>query len=311
MYDLPPLNGLRAFESAARHLSFAKAAEEMRVTPAAVSYQIRTLEDRLGTKLFRRLNRAIILTDAGAMLFPGVKASFEGLDRAVARIETSARPDNVVTVTISPHMAAKWLVPRLSRFIDRHSEIDLRIAASNTSVDLKTDKADVAIRWNLGDNRGLIADKLMNEAVTPMCSPSLLDGASPIRTPADLLNHTLIHDETLMRHWPDVPAWTKWLDLAGVPHPHESAGLRFDHADHCLDAALEGSGVVLGRRAMASRDLEQGRLVAPFELDLAFRGGIFSVTTERKSKNPNVQAFRTWLREQAAETPMGVPFPAS
>lgn len=311
MYDLPPLNGLRAFESAARNLSFAKAAEELNVTPAAVSYQIRTLEDQLGTKLFRRLNRAIILTDAGAILFPGVKASFEGLDRAVARIEKSIQPDNIVTVTISPHMAAKWLVPRLSRFIDRYPEIDLRIAASNISVDLKTDKADVAIRWNLGDNAGLIAEKLMNEAVTPMCSPELLNGAAPIRTPSDLLRHTLIHDDTLVRHWPDAPAWTKWLELADVPHLPESAGLHFDHADHCLDAAIEGSGVVMGRRAMASRDLEQGRLVAPFEIDLPFRGGIFSITTEQKSKNPNVQAFRSWLREEAAETPMGIPLNGS
>ena len=132
MYDLPPLNGLRAFEAAARNLSFAKAAEELGVTPAAVSYQIRSLEARLGAKLFRRLNRAIVLTEAGAVMYPGVKASFEGLDRAVARIDRPARTDRVVTVTISPHMAAKWLVPRLSRFIDRHPDIDLRIAASNT-----------------------------------------------------------------------------------------------------------------------------------------------------------------------------------
>ena len=172
MYDLPPLNGLRAFEAAARNLSFAKAAEELHVTPAAISYQIRSLENTLKVKLFRRLNRAIVLTEAGALMYPGVKNSFEGLRRAVDRIEDSARTDNVVIATISPHMAAKWLVPRLTLFIERHPEIDLRIAASNTTVDLTTDKADIAIRYILGNNDGLVAEKLMDEAVTQMCSPA-------------------------------------------------------------------------------------------------------------------------------------------
>lgn len=304
MYDLPPLNGLRAFEAAARLLSFAKAAEELGVTPAAVSYQIRSLEDRLGTRLFRRLNRAIALTDVGALIFPDVKSGFEGLQRAVARIEKPLPSDRVVTVTISPHMAAKWLVPRLSGFIDRHPEIDLRIAASNFTVDLATNRADVAIRWNLGDNKGLIAEKLMNEALTPMCSPELFRGDPPISAPADLLRHTLIHDDTLARHWPEISAWSKWLALAGLPEPAASAGIHFDHSDHCLDAAIAGSGVVLGRKAMASRDLELGRLVAPFDLELPFRGGIYSVTTTRKAANPDVQAFRQWLREEAARSPM-------
>ena len=307
MYDLPPLNGLRAFEAAARNLSFAKAAEELHVTPAAISYQIRSLEDKLKVKLFRRLNRAIILTEAGALMYPGVKSSFEGLRRAVDRIEIPARTDNVVIATISPHMAAKWLVPRLTLFIERHPEIDLRIAASNTTVDLTTDKADIAIRYNLGDNDGLVAEKLMDEAVTPMCSPALLDGDQPLRTPADLRHHTLIHDETLVRHWPGSSGWSEWLTLAGSPDLDINTGLHFDHSDHGVDAAIAGSGVVLGRRSMASRDLEQGRLIAPFDLDLPFRGGIYSVTTRAKAANPNVQAFRTWLREEATKMQMAAP----
>ncbi|MBT4907622.1 MAG: transcriptional regulator GcvA [Rhodospirillaceae bacterium] len=307
MYDLPPLNGLRAFEAAARNLSFAKAAEELHVTPAAVSYQVRALETKLGVKLFRRLNRAVVLTDAGAQMFPGVRSSFEGLHRTVARVGSVARSDRVVTATISPHMAAKWLVPRLTSFIERHPDIDLRIAASNTVVDLDTDRADVAIRYNLGNNAGLVAEKLMDEAVTPMCVPELLDGSHPIRIPADLRHHTLIHDDTLSRHWPDAPAWSKWLTLAHQPLRDEDAGLHFDHSDHCMDAALMGSGVMLGRRAMASRDIELGRLVAPFELDLPFEGGIYSVTTQEKASNPDVAAFRDWLREEAAAMRMGLP----
>lgn len=310
MYDLPPLNGLRAFEAAARNLSFAMAAAELHVTPAAVSYQIRALEQKLEVKLFRRLNRAVVLTDAGAMMYPGVRTSFEGLHRAVDRIGRSSRTDRVVTVTISPHMAAKWLVPRLARFIERHPDIDLRIAASNTTVDLNTDSADIAIRYNLGNNPGLVAEKLMDEAVTPMCSPELRDGNPPLRLLADLRHHTLIHDETLRRHWPGSTGWSEWLALAGLPEPETGAGLRFDHSDHCLDAAIEGSGVVLGRRAMASRDIEQGRLVVPFDLELPFRGGIYSVTTEDKAENPDVQAFRLWLREEAGRTPLGVPLVA-
>ncbi|MDA0786521.1 MAG: transcriptional regulator GcvA [Proteobacteria bacterium] len=306
MYELPPLNGLRAFEAAARNLSFAKAAEELHVTPAAVSYQIRALETKLGVKLFRRLNRAVVLTDAGAQIFPGVRSSFEGLHRTVARVAASAVSDRVVTATISPHFAAKWLVPRLASFIDRHPDIDLRIAASNTVVDLATDRADVAIRYNLGDNAGLVAEKLMDEAVTPMCNPELLTGAHPIRSPADLRHHTLIHDDTLSRHWPDALAWAKWLALAGEPERDVSAGLHFDHSDHCMDAALQGSGVILGRRAMGSRDIELGRLVAPFDLHLPFEGGIYSVTTPEKANNPDVAAFRDWLREEAAAMRLGL-----
>ncbi len=272
-----------------------------------MSYQIRALETKLGVKLFRRLNRAVVLTDAGAKIFPGVRSSFEGLHRAVARAGTSAMSDRVVTATISPHFAAKWLVPRLTGFIERHPDIDLRIAASNTVVDLDTDRADVAIRYNLGNNAGFVAEKLMDEAVTPMCTPELLGGPHPIRTPADLRHHTLIHDDTLSRHWPDVPAWSKWLSLAGEPERDASAGLHFDHADHCMDAALQGSGIILGRRAMASRDIELGRLVAPFDLHLPFEGGMYSVTTEEKATNPDVAAFRDWLREEAAAMRTGLP----
>jgi LysR family transcriptional regulator, glycine cleavage system transcriptional activator len=305
MYDLPPLNGLRAFEAAARHLSFAGAAEELHVTPAAVSYQIRNLEAQLGVKLFRRLNRAIVLTDAGALALPGIRSGFEEMHRAIGRIGRQKKTDRVVTATMAPHFAAKWLAPRLARFIERHPEIDLRISASMVTVDLATDRADVAIRYTLGNNAGLVADKLMNEAATPMCRPELLDGDPPLRTPADLRHHTLIHYGPLSPLWPEVPGWPDWLALAGLANFDASAGLHFDHVDHCLDAAIDGSGVVLGRRAIANRDLEQGRLVAPFDLDLPFPGSIYSVTTEEKAANPDVRAFREWLREEAAKTPMG------
>lgn len=307
MYNLPPLNGLRAFEAAARHLSFAKAAEELSVTPGAVSHQIRTLEDQLGIKLFRRLNRAIVLTEAGALAFPGVRDGFEVLQRAVGHIGRRARTDRIVVVTVAPSFASKWLTPRLTNFVDRHPEIDLRISANVFSIDLDTDQADVAIRYNLGNNEGLVADKLMDEAATPMCYPDLLDGDPPLNRPADLARHTLIHDDSLLRYWPDTPGWSKWLALEGLPDLEARGGLHFNHADHCMDAAIAGSGIVLGRRAIASRDLEQGRLVAPFDLDIPFPGSFYSVTTPRKANNPDVKAFRDWIREEASQTPMGAP----
>ena len=301
MHDLPSLNGLQAFEAAARHLSFAKAADELHVTPAAVSYQIRALEEQLGVKLFRRLNRAIVLTEPGALAFPGVKGGFEELRRAIKHLTTLSRSDRVVVVTVAPAFASKWLVPRLARFIGRHPEIDLRIGANVSTVDLATDQADVAVRYNLGDNKGLVADKLLDDCATPMCRPELLYGDPPLKTPADLANHTLIHDESLSRVWPNTPGWTKWLALAGLADLDASAGPHFDHADHCIDAAVAGSGVVLGRRSIANRDLELGNLVAPFDLELLFPGSIYCVTTVAKANNPNVRAFREWLLEEAVK----------
>lgn len=307
MYDLPPLNGLRAFEAVARHLSFARAAEELHVTPAAVSYQIRALEDRLGVKLFRRLNRAIVLTEAGALALPGVRSGFEELHRAVGRIRKHVRSERVVLVTVSPAFAAKWLAPRLAGFIERHPEIDLRIGANMATVDLPVDEADIAVRYTIGDNEGLVAHKLMNEAATPMCRPELLDGDPPLRKPEDLARHTLIHDDALLRFWPGAPAWPQWLELAGLPHLDVGAGPHFNHTDHCIEAAIMGSGVILGRRSLASRDIELGRLVAPFDTDLPFPGAIYIVTTPEKAENPDVVAFRDWMREEAAATPMGIP----
>lgn len=305
MYDLPPLNGLRAFEAVARNLSFAKAAEELHVTPAAVSHRVRGLEDQLGVKLFRRLNRAIVLTDAGALAFPEIRGSFEGLHRAVSRIGSRALTDRVVVVSVTPSFAAKWLAPRLARFIERHPKIDLRVSANMFTVNLATDQADVAVRYNLGNNDGLVADKLMNEAATPMCRPELIDGDPPLRKPADLACHTLIHDDSLLGFRANPPGWLTWLTLAGLTDLDASVGPHFDHTDHCIEAAIEGSGVILGRRAIAGRDLELGRLAIPFDLDIAFPGGIYSVTTEEKAGNPNVRAFREWLRDEAARTPMG------
>jgi LysR family transcriptional regulator, glycine cleavage system transcriptional activator len=305
MDDLPSLNGLRAFEAAARHLSFARAAEELHVSPAAVSHQIRTLEDQLGVQLFRRLNRAVVLTEAGALAFPGIRGGFEELRRALRQLDKRAGGERVVVVTVAPAFASKWLVPRLAAFIARYPEIDLRIGTTMATVDLASGQADVAVRYNLGNNDGLVSDKLLDEVATPMCRPELLDGSPPLQKPADLANHTLIHDDSLARVWPGTPGWTKWLARAGLPDLNASGGPHFEHSDHCIDAAIAGSGVVLGRKTMARRDLELGYLVAPFDIDIPFPGSMYSVTTLEKASNPNVRAFRDWLLAEAVEADLG------
>jgi LysR family glycine cleavage system transcriptional activator len=195
MTRLPPLNALRAFEAAARHLSFNAAAEELNVTPAAISHQIKALEADLGVKLFRRLNRAVRLTDAGQACVPGLRDGFERIAEAVAR---ARQGDSVglLTVTASPAVASKWLVPRLERFRARHPAIDLRIDASMRLVDLVREDVHVGLRYGAGKYPGLHTEQLVRSEVFPVCSPDLLKGKHPLRTPEDLRHHTLIHDET-------------------------------------------------------------------------------------------------------------------
>src|SRR5690349_11702865 len=214
MARLPPLNALRAFDAAARHLSFAEAAEELHVTPAAISHQIKALEDDLGVKLFRRLNRAVRLTDAGQACLPGLRDGFERIAEAVARARQGDSV-GVLTVTSSPAVAAKWLVPRLERFRERHPGIDLRIDASMRMVDLAREDVHVGLRYGAGKYPGLHTEQLLRSQVFPVCAPALLKGKYPLRKPEDLRHHTLIHDETIPLD-PSGPDWTMWLRAAGI-----------------------------------------------------------------------------------------------
>src|SRR4051794_36642926 len=193
MARLPPLNSLRAFEAAARHLSFAEAAAELHVTPAAISHQIKALEADLGVKLFRRFNRAVRLTDAGQACLPGLRDGFERIAEAVARARQGDSV-GVLTVTASPAIAAKWLVPRLERFRERHPSIDLRIDASMRLVDFTREDVHVGLRYGGGKYPGLHTELLLRSEVFPVCAPALLKGKHPLREPEDLRHHTLIHD---------------------------------------------------------------------------------------------------------------------
>ena len=287
---LPSLNGLRAFEAAARHLSFTLAAAELNVTQAAISHQIKRLEEQLNVALFVRRNRTLLLTRAAEDYLPAVRAAFDDLRRATERLVRPER-QKVLTVSTISSLAAKWLVPRLIHFHEAHPEIEVRISTTMRSVDLRGEGIDLAIRWGKGQWPGLRADWLMREAWFPVCSPALLAGPTPLETPADLARHTLIHVE----HYRE--AWPLWLAAAGAPLAiAERRGLTFDLVMVALQAAIDGAGVALSGTSFVEIDLAAGRLVRPFELALPHKEGAFYVVTpEERAEEPSVRIFRDWL----------------
>ncbi|WP_428696644.1 transcriptional regulator GcvA [Stappia sp.] len=294
-YNIPAMNALRVFEAVARHMSFQQAADELHLTPSALSYQIRTLEDQLGQPLFVRGNRAISLTPGGRKLLPAVEDALERIVEGISAI--SASPDNNrLIVSSGPAFAAKWLAPKLRRFVDAHPDIELLVSANLRNVDFARDDADVGIRFGLGDYPGLEVEPLVDEAALPLCAPEL---AARLKTPADLASVTLLHDDSI-RHLADAPNWSRWLALAGEAGVDASKGLRFTHADHGLDAAIEGAGVVLGRRSLSEADIRHGRLVAPFGLELPIRPRFYLVGPPTAFRLRKVIAFRDWLRSEIA-----------
>ena len=301
---LPPLISLRAFEVVARRQSLVKAAEELFVTPAAVSHQIRSLEAHLGQPLFHRSGRSLVLTEAGQACLPGIRDGFEMLSHAISQIE-SLGETGVVTVSVAPSFAVKWLVPRLDRFQDQHKAIDVRVAASNQLANFTSDNVDVAIRYGSGRYPDLVVERLLPEAIFPVCSPALL-ARTPIATPADLHRQTLIHDDS-----PDddqsCPTWQMWLRAAGISDVDWNRGPRFTLSSLVLEAALHGKGVALAKATLAEADLRSGRLVRLFgdatetQIDFAY----YLVGPERKFALPKVKAFVDWLKQEAAQQGAG------
>jgi LysR family glycine cleavage system transcriptional activator len=295
---MPPLNALKAFEATARHLSFTKAAAELHVTPAALSHQIRGLEDLLGLKLFFRRARAIELTDAARLIYPGIQTGFEALRQAVERLEPS-RQDRVLVVSATPGLTAKWLAPRLYRFLAKHPDIDTRISASSAYVNFAAEGVDVGIRLSSGNHPDLYVEKLSDEWLLPLCSPRLLEGAHPLRSPKDLVHFTLIQVDL-----PGVvPTWSDWFQMAGVDGIDSTRGLRLNVADHALDAASESAGVVLAYKVVASRDIGLGRLVVPFGPEIPLPGrSYFFVCQKGHEKRAPVKAFRDWVFAEITDT---------
>ena len=294
---LPPLSALRAFEAAARHMSFSKAADELHVTPAAVSHQIHALEQDLGVTLFHRMNRAIELTASGRVLVPGLTEAFASIQSSVRRLRAH-NDTGTLTVTASPSFAAKWLVLRLHRFQEQHPEIDVRISATDAVVDLTKGDFDIAIRYGAGRYPGLEVELLLKNEVFPACSPQLLAKGLPLRAPQDLPAHALIHDQAIEPD-PLVPTWSMWLKAAGVDKIPPATGLSFNNMHLALDAAVAGHGVVLAQSTIAAADLAAGRLVRLFSLALPDQFAYYIVTVPGALERPKVRAFRDWLRCEA------------
>ena len=284
---LPPLNALRAFEAAARHLSFTRAAEELFVTQAAISHQVKALEVWLGQPLFRRKNRNLYLTEAGQSYFGPLGMAFDEIDKATARLN-ALDSSGTLTVSVLPSIAAKWLVPRMRGFREKYPEIDVRLSPSTQLTDFSREAVDVVLRYGRGEWLGMRSDQFLTEDIFPVCSPELLNGKNPLNTPEDLKLHTLLHDD--MRE-----TWRIWLLAAGVEGVDPDRGPGYNLSALVIDAAVAGQGIALARSALISDDLASGRLVKPFELGLPAEYAYYMVYPARALDHPKVRAFRDWV----------------
>lgn len=311
--QLPPLNALRAFEAVARHLSFTKAAEELSVTRAAISHQIKYLEDYLGFALIERKNRAIVLSPQAEAALPQLREGFNNLAEAV-RLMRSATPTLSITVCTAPSFASKWLIPRLPRFSRQHPEIDMQINSNAMLVDadlqqgagaidsfFRQNQVDVVISFATGSHAGEDAEKLFPVSAVPVCSPALVGNAHPhpLLTPQDLAFHALLHDDT---NYVGHPTWAKWLQLHGVEGVNANRGLHFNHVSLALDAAVDGQGVLLSLKPLAQSEIDAGRLCVPFDLLMPLEHAYYIVRPQKAGEGGNQQAcdaFVEWLREEA------------
>ncbi len=308
MPQLPPLNSLRVLESAARNLSFSKAADELFVTKAAVSHQIKALEEYLGFPLFERMNRSIKLTEAAELALPKLREGFENLTEAVTLMQRHTEHASV-NVCMAPSFAAKWLVPRLHKFSGAHPDIDMqitgddtlitsRVSSSNMSEWFRGDNIDVIIRFGEGNYPGYRVDKLFDVSAVPLCSPRLLEGENALKTPDDLRHYTLLHDDT---GYTGRPSWQRWLELAGVEGIDTKRGLHFNHVLLVLAGAVDEQGIGLSMEPLAQIDIDAGRLCIPFDLKMPLDSSYYVIRPEEKS-NEAVESFVSWLLKEAAES---------
>ncbi len=290
---LPSLNALRAFEVAARHESFTRAAGELNVTQGAVSHQVKALEEELGLRLFRRERQRLIITEAGKAYLETVRDAFDRIAHGTERL-LQRQKSGVLTVSTSHNFAAKWLVHRLGRFAEANPGIDLRIGATAQHVDFAREDVDVAIRHGDGSWPGLHVSRLCEEELFPVCSPALMKGRGALRSPADLARHTLLHiDEQY--------DWAKWLEAARVRDVDPRRGPVFSQRSMAIDAAIDGQGVTLGRTALCAWDVLTGRLVRPFDFALKVPYAYWIVCPKANADVPKIAAFRGWLLSEAAD----------
>ena len=290
---LPSLSGLRAFEVAARHMSFTLAATELHVTQTAISHQIRRLEEQLGIPLFIRHNRVLLLTPEAQDYLPSVRSAFDALRRATERLRRSDR-EGLLTVSTTASLAAKWLVSRVAAFQDANPGIEIRITTSAHLVDFRRDEVDMAVRYGRGSWPNLRAQWLMADHFFPVCSPAMLRGDHPLRRPEDLAHHTLLHTMVSREDW------QLWLTASGLPLSIAARrGLMFDQGFLAVQAAMEGLGVALGRTHLVEADIVAGRLVAPFDMVLPQDAGYYVVAPETTADTPKIKLFREWLVQSA------------
>ena len=290
---LPPLNALKAFEAAARHESFTRAAEELCVTQGAVSHQVKALEAELGLKLFNRERQRLAITEAGRAYLVVVRDAFDRISAGTERL-LERQSGGVLTVSTSPNFAAKWLVHRLGRFAEVHPEVDLRVSASLQHIDFAREDIDLAIRHSDGNEAGLHVTRLCAEELFPVCSPKLLQGRGPLRKPSDLNQAKLLHVNSRQD-------WNRWLDFAGVENVDLSRGPVLNQASMAIDAAVDAQGVALARTALAAWDLIGGRLVCPFDVAMPVPYAYWIVCPKAAAKLPKIVAFSKWLLAEAAE----------
>ena len=299
MRRLPPLNSIRAFEATARHLSFSKAADELNVTPGAVSQQVKVLEDYLNLKLFKRKNRLILLTDEAQICLPLLSQGLDKLSQGIDIIREQSN-DKPLTITSSPTFASRWLMPRLTSFQQKFPEIDVRIDGNNTLVDLVNDDIDVGIRFGTGEYPGLEADYLFSQSVIPVCNPTLLLSEHKLQTPEDLKNHTLLHshDDYFFTNNTHVD-WEMWIATVGAKGVDASRGLHFSQHNLLIEAAVRGQGVALVGSITVSDELESGILVKPFEdSDIPLSPSYYLVYSNTKASLTRVKIFRQWLLDE-------------
>jgi len=290
---LPQLNALKAFEAAARHESFTRAAEELCVTQGAVSHQVKALEASIGIKLFNRERQRLIITEAGREYLAVLRDAFDriavGTERLVQRQNAG-----VLTVSTSPDFAAKWLVHRLGRFAEAHPSIDLRVSATLHHVDFAREDIDLAVRHGDGTWTGLDMVQLCSEQLFAVCSPKLLSGRQRLREPSDIMKFPLLHLD-------DRKDWSKWLEAAGVPGAAVSHGPVLNRASMVIDAAVDGQGLALARTTLAAWDLINGRLVRPFATAPRLGKSYWIVCPKATAALPKIATFRDWLLAEAAD----------
>lgn len=309
---LPPLATLRALEAVSRHQSLSRAADELCVTPAAVNHQIRQLEDHLGVPLLRRVGRNVVVTEAGEACLPGIREGFDRLTAALALAETFQDDDHTITVSAPPSFASKWLLPRLGRFQQANPGVDLRIIASSQLANFQNDRVDIAIRYGAGRYPDLTVEQLMSETVFPVASPALLKDR-PIKVPADLRDHVLLHNDSHHRDHSG-PTWPMWLKAAGEGETNPGVrGPRFTLSSLAIEAAAQGEGITLAKAALADNDLKTGRLVRLFEQATPTDFAYFIVGPARNFRHAKVKTLIDWLHTEAAalQTPLATGRPGS